>query len=188
MSTIAKEVKPGDILSVTQYFTVKSANPKNGNYIVNDDNGLEIRIEGNSIVEGMASANQFTSTQKVSRTELAEIFKSHPRTAITVNFNTKVEEKEVVEKLTETYPNKGKMVSKTAFESTVKKAVKEALIGAERTMIGRHYGSVDDFGRIHFVDMSLTKDSSKSYDSRQRTVDPRTINWIIVNGVKYTQK
>ena len=55
-------------------------------------------------------------------------------------------------------------------------------------MVGRHYGAVDEFGRIHFVDMEIERDITKSYDNRMRLVDPRTIKYLIVNNVKYILK
>jgi hypothetical protein len=37
--------------------------------------------------------------------------------------------------------------------------------------------------------MEVDKDTTKAdYDSRTRQVDPRTINWMIVRGVKYKIK
>lgn len=75
-------------------------------------------------------------------------------------------------------------------ESDFKKAVNAAIEfkGEERTMKGRHYGATDPGGRYHFVDMEQENDSSKDYDTRNRLVDPRTLNWLIVNGVKYQVK
>lgn len=188
MSTTLSKIKVGTILSETQFYTVTSVNAKQNTIKVKTDNNLEFEIQGSSLIEVLNSADQFSETIKCSRTELAEIFKAHPRTAMTVNFNTKVNEKEVMDKIIAIYPNKGKMDSKANFEATVKAAVKEALEGEQRTMVGRHYSSTDDFGRVHFTDMNLTKDENKSYDTRTRLVDPRTINWIIVNGKKYIQK
>jgi len=66
--------------------------------------------------------------------------------------------------------------------------LKTALEGEERTMVGRHYGSQDEFGRIKFIDMDAKLDPAKDYDTRQRLVDPRTLNWLILKGVKYIVK
>ena len=74
------------------------------------------------------------------------------------------------------------------MEAAIKKAVKHGLEGEERVMIGRHYGASDDFGRVHFVDMEVVKDASKDYDTRMRLVDPRTLQHLIVNNVKYNLK
>ena len=47
---------------------------------------------------------------------------------------------------------------------------------------------MNNFGRVDFVDMEIQKDFSLSYDNRFRQVDPRTIEWLIVNGIKYVVK
>ena len=187
-TTVVNKIKVGEILSETQFYTVKSVNPKHNSITVQNDSGLEFQIQGESLIGALSSASQFTETIKVSRTELAEIFKAHPRTALTVNYNTKVDPKEVAKKISDIYPNKGKMASKAEFDKTVKAALKQALEGEERTMVGRHYNSMDEFGRVYFTDMNLPKDTFKNYDTRTRLVDPRTINWIIVNGKKYSHK
>jgi hypothetical protein len=70
----------------------------------------------------------------------------------------------------------------------LKKAVKKALEGEERVLVGRLLGTKDDFGRFHVIDMDIAEDKSKSYDVRQRLVDPRTLNWLIVKNVKYEVK
>ena len=60
--------------------------------------------------------------------------------------------------------------------------------GENRAMKGRHYGNVDEFGRIQFIDMEETKGTNPEYDARLRQVDPRTLRALIINKVKYTKK
>jgi hypothetical protein len=36
--------------------------------------------------------------------------------------------------------------------------------------------------------MEQTKDASKEYDTRSRLIDPRTIQWAIIRGIKYNVK
>lgn len=55
-------------------------------------------------------------------------------------------------------------------------------------MIGRHYGNLNEFGRLSFIDMEEIKDSSKPYETRIRQVDPRNLLWLIVDGIKYIVK
>lgn len=58
--------------------------------------------------------------------------------------------------------------------------LKEATAGEERTMIGRHYGVSDEFGRLRFTAMEK--------DGGLRLIDPRTVEWAIIDGVKYELK
>jgi hypothetical protein len=61
------------------------------------------------------------------------------------------------------------------------KLLKEATVGTERIMIGRHFGTTDEFGRIHFLDVESTTPGLK-------TVDPRTVEWCIIDCVRYEIK
>lgn len=182
----AKNVKKGDFYSRISYGTILS----------NDGSSLNIANEkgeswtiGVKIFENEFKVhNQASETLKVTRTEMAQIFLENARVIMTVCFNKQVKEKEVIEKLVDLYPNKGKIISEADFKKKVKEIVGEVITGEERVMIGRHNGSIDEFGRIHFVDMEANYDTSKEYDTRMRLVDPRTINWLIVNDKKYELK
>ena len=182
-----KNLKKGEVLSETQYYkVVKIAGNKV--QLVND-NGENIVVDSGYVNNCLSSSVQFEDTQKITRTELAELFINSARTAVTVNFNCKVKEADVKKALHALYANKGgKILSEADYKKKVNAEVKKAISGEERTMIGRHYGSQDDFGRIKFIDMNAARDKSKSYDTRHRLVDPRTINWIIVGNVKYVAK
>ena|SRR3990167_11301498 len=171
-----------NVLSETQYYQVVK---KSGDKVqLVNDSGENIIVDKNYVENCLTSANQFTEEKTVTKTEAANIFLSNPNVAMTVNFNKQVKDTEVVKEIMEAYEGS----SVKTMESAIKKAVKRALEGEERTMIGRHSSSQDEYGRVHFVDMSVTKDVSKSYDVRQRLVDTRTLNWLVVNGIKYTVK
>ena len=58
--------------------------------------------------------------------------------------------------------------------------LKDATAGEERTMIGRHYGVTDEFGRLRFTAMEK--------DGGLRLVDPRTVEWAIIDNIKYELK
>jgi len=190
------KVKVGTKLSETQFYTVASVNPamvkgEEGQVEVLNDLGQEITLDESYVESLLVSADQFNETKPMSRTDIINLFLSSTNVACTVNFNKKVDEKEVLKELKALYPNSGgKILSKAEFEKAVTKNLADALEGEERTMVGRHYGRTDEFGRIKFVDMQAKGgyDEAKDYDTRTRLVDPRTINWIIVRGVKYEVK
>lgn len=182
--TNCSNLKVGDKLSQTSYYTVKKVKNKES-IVVTDDSGLDITVEGKALIQGMDCASQFTNTVKCSRTELANIFAQNARVVMSVNWNLKVDQKDVLTQIQDLYPNKGKIVSKTDFDKGVKEAISQALQGVERTAIGRHYGQPNEFGRYQFVDMEKQKDQTKEYDSRFIQVDPRTINWLVVGGTRY---
>lgn len=115
-------------------------------------------------------AEQFDEEEAITRTRMIEILTEHPRTAMTVNFNKKPDPKAAAKLLEE---GKGKLSSK-AWNAKVA----EAMAGEERTMVGYHALSFDEHRRLRF------QETGKG----QRLVDPKTLNWLIVDRVKYVLK
>lgn len=185
MSIKFSKLKKGDFLSETQFYTVSSKT--SSNLTLKTDGGNEITI-GKSYAESLLlSDNQFDETVKMSRTELTEKVLASSRVVMTVNFNKKVKDADVVNEISNVYDQLGIGMSKADFKKKVKAAMN--LKGEERTMRGRHYGTVDPTtGRLQFIDMEQEKVDGKDYDTRQRQVDPRTLNWAIIAGVKYIVK
>lgn len=172
----------GKIYSETQFYkVVKTSGDKV--QLVNDL-GENIVVDTTYVAKCLQSASDFAETKKVTKTELAEVFMANPRVAMTVCFFKQVKEADITEEIMKAYSGS----TPKTMETAIKKAVKKGLEGEERVMVGRHNNSVDDFGRVHFIDMNVDKDPSKTYDTRQRLVDPRTIQYVIVNGIKYELK
>lgn len=191
-ATVAVAIGPGSILSETSFYVVKNLIP--GKVIVNDDFGHEITLSSKYVDEICVSADSFTSEEKKTMTELAEIFISSPRIAMTVAYITKSTEKlkkdyeaEKSAKIKE-IQNASLKTAESLLNDLIENPITRNIPGKLRVMKGRHYGNMDDLGRVHFIDMELSKDPSKDYDTRSRQVDPRTIQWLIVNKVKYTLK
>lgn len=177
-----KNLQVGNVLSETQYYKVEKI--VGNNVQLGTDDSESIVLDKGYVEKFLTSAHDVEKTEKVSRTEMAEILLSHPRIAITVCYNKQVKEADVVKEIMEAYAN----TAPKEADKAMKKAVKKALEGEERVMVGRHYGSKDDFGRLHFVDMEQERGTNPTFDGRSRLVDPRTLNWIIANNVKYVIK
>lgn len=180
------KIKKGDYWSRIAYGKVVE---KHDNYLViRNENGCEWTIEGSIVRNELSFHDQYEEVIELTWTELKEKFKDSTRIIMTVNFNKKIDEKEYIEKLVSFYPNKnGTLKSKVQYEEDIKSATKSLLLGQERTMIGRHFGTYKS-ERIVFIDMELERNDSKDYDTRIRLVDPRTLNWLIVDNVKYVRK
>jgi len=176
------KLKVNEKLSETQYYSVEKI--QGDRVQLRNDLGENIVVDKTYVNKCLTSAEQFTSEKVVSKTEAANLFLSNPGIAMTVNYNKQVKVEDVTKEIMNAYNNS----TVKTMETAVKKAVNKGLQGEERTMIGRHYGSQDEYGRVHFIDMEIGKDASKAYDNRQRLVDTRTINWLIIKGVKYTVK
>lgn len=187
------DLKTGSILSETSFFIVQSITNKD--ITVKDDLGNILTI-GNPYVEKILnSADSFSSEEKKTMTELAELFINSPRIAMTVAFYKKDTAKTIkafqAEKAAKIAEIRNARVSdiEGLLSNLIETPLSKIIPGELRVMKGRHYGHIDELGRIHFIDMEQTRDISKpDYDSRKREVDPRTIQFLIVNGVKYSLK
>ena len=145
------------------------------------------------------SADIFEKEEKKTMTELADLFINSPRIVMTVAFYKKdtaktkkayeAEKQAAIEKV-----QSASLANATALlADLIDNPISKVIPGDLRVMKGRHYGFVDDLGRIHFFDMELPKEikqnkAGEDYDTRKREVDPRTIMYLIINGTKYSLK
>lgn len=188
-----KDLKVGSILSESSFFVVKSVNPSD--ITVNDDLGNELKISKSYVEKVLSSADSFLKEEKKTMTELAELFINSARIAMTVAFykkdqakTKKVFDAEKAAKIKEIQEARVSDVP-NLLSNLIENPLSKIIPGELRVMKGRHYGHVDELGRIHFIDMEQTRDTSKTdYDTRKREVDPRTIQYLIVGGVKYSLK
>lgn len=185
-------VEPGSILSETSFYIVQEV--QQDKVIVKDEFDHKITLPKKYIEEITVCADHFETEEKKSMTELAEIFVNSPRIAMTVCFITKDTEKtkkdfeaEKLAKITE-IQNASLKNAEALLSDLIEHPITRTIPGKERVMKGRHYGGVDDLGRVHFIDMEIKRDPTKDYDTRSRQVDPRTIQFLIVNKVKYILK
>ncbi len=176
------KLSKGKICSEVQFYRVEKV-VGDKVQLMNDKND-PIVVDKKYVESCLQSADQFTSEKKVTMTEAATLFLENSNVALMVSFNKKVKPEDVVKEIMEAYSSS----TPKEIENKVKKAVKEALNGVERIMSGRHYGTINDLGRVNFVDMEETITPGKDYDSRLKQVDPRTINFFIARGIKYTVK
>lgn len=183
------QLRPGSILSETSFFVVKEVNPTN--IVVIDDHDNEITIGDKYVEQVLASADIFETEEKKTMTELADLFINSPRIAMTVAFMKKDTEKtkkaytaEKQAKIDEITNAKVSDVPRL-LNDLIENPITKTIPGELRVMKGRHYGLLDDLGRMQFVDMELPKTDASA---RLRQVDPRTIQFLVVNGVKYTLK
>ncbi len=170
------------IYSETQFYTVvKEVGDKV--QLVNDT-GENIVVTKDYIEKCLISAEKFEKEEKLTRTEVVALFIANPYTAMTVCFLKQVKEADVVKSIQDIYDT----TAPKDINKVLTKTIKDAIKGEERVIKGRHSGFQDDFGRYAFIDMEQTKDASKEYDTRSRLIDPRTIQWVIIRGVKYNVK
>ena len=182
-------LKKGSILSETSFYVVKEVN--SSNIVVTDENDNEITIGKEYVESVLNSADDCDTTEKKTMTELAEIFINSPRIAMTVAFYKKDVEKtkkayeaEKTAKVNEITNAKVSDVPRL-LNQLIENPISKTIPGELRVMKGRHYGQIDELGRVKFIDMELPKADPAG---RIRQVDPRTIEYIICNNVKYVKK
>lgn len=185
-------IKVGSILSETQFYTVESV--IGDEVFVKDELGNDICITKEYVEKLLNSADNFSSEVKITVTEMADLFHNSTRIAMTVCFKKKDAPKSAKAIKAEKDALKAKL--KTAnlselqvlIDNFVENPIQTIIPGELRVIKGRHYNKVNTLGRIDFIDMEISKDANSAFDSRVRQVDSRTIQYIIVNDVKYTLK
>ena len=133
--------------------------------------GFEWRVDAGVLEREFTFADQFETGEKKSRTELIDLVVNNPSTAMTVNYNKKVDAKVVADGLK---AGQGAMDAKAWV-----KHVSTLLEGEERTMIGYHTARFDEHRRLLF---------NETNQNGPRLIDPRTFNWAIINRVKFVVK
>lgn len=177
-----KDANIGDIFSETQFYIVTG---KNGNELeLTPEAGESIIVDNKYVDAFLTSASSFSREEKMTRTDIQKEVLASSGVVMTINFNTKVDEKELFDEVMSNV--RGATIAD--MEKAIRKGIKKGITGEERTIKGRHFGKLNSTGRIDFIDMEAKRDLSKDYDDRQRQVDPRTINWAIIKGVKYIVK
>lgn len=151
-----------------------------GNVEVQNEYGMIWTIGTDIFEKEFFTSDQFNETKEVNRTEMIATIVGNPRIIMSVHFKKKPDHKILVAAVTELLDDvhTGSELPTSRKLSTL---LKTATAGDERTMIGRHYGVQDDFGRLQFTDMEAT-------GSPLKQVDPRTVEWSIIGNVKYVLK
>ena len=186
-------VGPGSILSETSFYVVQSLS-RDGKVNVKDDLGHEITLSERYVKEICSRADEYITEESKTRTEMQEILLSNPRMAMTVAYVTQSSEKtkkdyesekrDKIDQIT----NASLSSAARLLEDLIDNPITREIPGKLRVIKGRHYGHQDTNGRVSFIDMEIQRDPSKDYDTRTRLMDPRTIQWMIVNKVKYILK
>lgn len=170
------KLKVNEVLSESTYYKVIKIVGNQAQ--LQTDTGKNIVVDNQIVENCLKSADQFETEEKKTRTELSEILFANPNVAMTVSYNKKVDPKTVLAEIMNAHQN----TAPKDIEKAFKKAINTAIEGEERIMRGRHYGNIDNNGRLNFHDMDVDSGNPN------RLVDPRTLNFLIVNGVKYIQK
>jgi hypothetical protein len=182
MKTQFNKLNVGSKLSETQYYSVVKIK---GNQVqLKNGLGQDIVVDKGYVEDCLTSADQYEKEEKLNRTDLAALFLKSSNIALTVSFNKKVKDADVIKEIMDAYEGS----TPKTIEAAIKKAVKRGMNGEERVLVGYHTGIQDDFGRVSAIDMNIVKDPSATYNTALRLVDPRELNYLILSGTKYSAK
>lgn len=177
--TSVDHLEVGSRLSETQYYIVKDVDSR-GVHLVNE-RGMPLTVSKKIVEEGMYSDGQYTSEEKISRSELIQKLANCGDAIFTVSFHKLPNADDINEAIASI--NKGKIQS----QAVTKAAIKEAYKGRERILTGYLVNVETDFGRTRVIDLEVEQ-TNPNYDNRLRLVDHRSINWLICKNVKYSVK
>lgn len=167
----------GDRLSRVSYMEVMAIGP---NFIeVKNQDGLCWKISNAVIAAETYTAAQYSEEVKCSRTELVEKLEGARDSVFTVVFNKKVNQKSMVEALSEIANNPDEIFSLSDLKSTAK----SLMTGPERTLVGYLASTEPKMGRSTVVDLQVSTDKH-----RLRLVDHRTIKELVLRNVRYVLK
>lgn len=187
---ISENVQIGEKLVRLSYLTVVDPKRYMGNnqfgIHVKNEHGFEWTISPDVIDNECTSGVQFDSIEKVSQSVIIEYLLDAGHKIFTANFNKKPDPKVAIKKLQALYPNKGikgvGIAKRDDYNKSVEEAVDILFKGEERTITGRII-SVDRLrGRVTVVDLD------KEGRDNIRQIDPRTLNWLIIDNIKYVVK
>lgn len=171
-----KDLKVGECLSESHFYHVEKIVGKEVE--LKNAAGESIVVDDKYVDSCIISASQFDKEEKITKTDAAALLISSANVAMTVSFNKKVDEKQVIEEtVTEV---EGSSIAN--IRKAITKAIKKSINGEERIMVGHHSGTTNEFGRLGFTDMEVTT----GHNLRQ--VDPRELNFMVIKGVKYVVK
>jgi len=171
MATSYKAAKPGAFW--TRHSNGKIVSNVNGTITVRNSRGEEWTISSQIFENEFIIADYIADGKPVNRSELIEIILNAPRTAMTVTFRKKLDEAGFVK---EALAAAKELADIAISEATFKKRLRAGLEGVQRTMKGFHDRSLDEHGRLRFID---------SEADGLRLVDLRTVESAIIDGVEY---
>jgi hypothetical protein len=184
-------MKKGNIYSLTSYWTVKDVQV-GGKIVLEDANGREAVANENALNEAFVSGDNFKTEEKINKTDLQPIILKNKNTAMTINFNKKLESKSK-KQYEQDLLDQAELIKNKILTEGLNKVVEilrnpitDTKPIENRTMRGYHNSdNLNSNGLLDFIDMEA-KDSSNKFILKQANISE--IKWAIINDVKYTVK
>jgi hypothetical protein len=164
----ASALKAGDFLSRISYMRVLGVD---GDSVeVENKDGFRWSVRKSILEAEACAADQFSTEQKVTRTELARILEQDVRDSVFSACFTKLPDPRDQEALLD-----GADISTTAKR---RRLAKELTVGKERVIFA-HITDTHEMGRLPVHDLEA---------KGERLVDLRTVKWVVFGNTKYEVK
>lgn len=168
------KLKLGNWFSENQFYRLDTTTGKQWDMTIKNHENGKYSVPIPQIYD-MFSGTLFESTEKVTRTNMIELFTNAAETAFTVTFRRKVTPEDVQEVLQS-------IKSQKDLVKRQKELAQEVIEGKPITITGFLIKAEEKLGRSTIIDLS------QDYNNGWRQVDHRTIEELIIKNVKYTLK
>ncbi len=183
-----KDLKKGSVLSEFQVYRVDSINNSTKEVRVVNDGGDKIDLPFDYVEQILDSADYYTKVEKRTATELSDLVFNNPRVAMAVGYTKKGKElspaqhKKAIAAAVSKFQNAKVSEIESLVNDLISNPITKYEAGDFRVMKGISLGRFNAQGRIDFLDKEDLKVNVP------KTVDPRTIEFVILKGVKYELK
>lgn len=177
-------MKKGNFISETTYYVVDTVGKDSVEVVTLS--GQKVKLSTKYINALCNNAHDYIEEVKISQTELINILISNSRIAMSVYFQkaNKAKTKKAfnAEKQAKIDEIQLAPASKVAdlLMDLMDNPILDYTPGDMRLIVGYHNGSIDERGRLSFVDVED--------NNILKAVDPRTIEYVIVGNKKYIKK
>ena len=200
---ILKDIQNNDVFSELSYYKVAAVQKDLAGKVLSVDfkteDGRKVRFEGQYVDQYLIAADQYESTEKVTKTRIREIFEAIGSEVFTVGYIKQDQ------KLSKTKVNKAKeqaldtfrtelsnarsrkrsmaLVAEELFTELLDNPITDTMKGESRVLRGyKKPGFVSIDGKYKAIDMDIDKGNN------ERFVNINTIHTLVVNNVKYLVK
>lgn len=173
------QLEKGDWVTRISYCRVVDKE-RNGSFRVENERGFSWTIAAGIVAAECVPASHFDIETPTTRTEMAHRLERAGASAFQVCFEKQATQKAVADRLGELDADAAATPAKR------RRLAKELMAGEERVLVGRlatPAEPLDASGRVRVIDLEVERGAHN-----RRLVDPRTLRWLVVDGVRYTLK
>lgn len=190
-------IAPNSYLTIMDHFFVKKVNPSSYD-LVSLNRKKNISVSKSVVEEITVSSDSYNKTEFTSSSAIIDVISNNSGRAMTICFVkqgkelTQAEYKRLLKEKAADFMSKNISNIVTELDNLLQNPILKTAPGEVRVAKGIYTGKVSPHGRLYFIDfdktMEITSKKKTTTDSDIIQVDPRTIQFAIINNVKYIVK